>query len=379
MTSLSQSKPVKIFNIFCSPCLQINKGECSEHPRGCKYCKYCTDLGCDSNTCSLRMEDEDLISKYYENTQKYRIEGVPQEIVLAFERADDFYRRYLISKETKGLKGLVFLEKVQSILDASLPDPLPLKPMYRPKAQISIYFCSPCLQINKGECAEHPRGYKYCNYCTEPGCDSNTCPLRMEDEDLISEYYENTQKFCIEGVPQEIALAFERADDFYRRYLISKETFGLKGLAFLEKVQSILDSPLPDPLPLKPMYRPKAQISICLDCQDFRSSNGCYQCELHRNFKNVCLTCRNDGHPYQDCVKWKLAKNIFTSSKKHSDEVEEPARNTIVDTLIRLHIVKSLQMKGRNEGDEYELSRSNEQIIDDSIRDAFFDFQNNNF
>ena len=260
---------------------------------------------------------------------------------------------------------------------------------FKPQKNDKVYqiFCLPCLKIYDGGCIDHPQCDKYCNYCGERGCDFNICAERLEDEEQIFQFEESRKTDPEFPCPQVVALAYEKMDDMHQRCNILHEVKGLKGLQFLEKVKDILANPTypsyyvstavrrPDIIPTadESKINECKDISICLDCPNYVSRNGHQWCDIHKDMKNKCLTCRNSGHPYYDCALWISAKDTLFSSDPKDD-----AKKTIVNTLTRLYIVQTLKMKGthRCENDE---SCSNMQIIKNSKDYAESDFETGHY
>jgi hypothetical protein len=249
-------------------------------------------------------------------------------------------------------------------------------------------LCLPCLKIYGGGCSEHPQCDKYCNYCTESGCDFNICSERLEDEELIFQFEESRKTDPEFPCPQVVALAYEKINDMYQRGRILSEVKGLKGLQFLEKVKNVLENPIRESYSVPTIAHSntasstnyskknehKSDISICLDCPGYVSRKGNYWCDIHKEMKNRCLTCRNHGHIYYDCAMWISARDTLSSS----NEDKEDAKKIIIHSLTRLYIVQTLKMKGCQHA-KNDMSYSNMKIIENAIDNAFLTFESGRY
>jgi len=252
------------------------------------------------------------------------------------------------------------------------------RPTFKKVAKVYEILCLPCLKIYGGGCTDHTQCDKYCNYCTQSGCDFKICPERIDDEELIFEFEESRKTDPEFPCPQSVALAYESMNDMYKRGRILSEVKGLKGLQFLEKVKDILEDPDRPSYSVPTVRRPKTEerssdISICLDCPDYISRNGNYWCNVHKDMKNKCLTCRNHGHIYYDCAMWISARDtLFSAYDK--ENMQNDAKKIVINTLTRLHIVQTLKMKGCQHS-KNNVSCSNTQIIEKSVDNALSDFE----
>lgn len=240
-------------------------------------------------------------------------------------------------------------------------------------------LCIPCLEVYLGGCSDHPQGCKRCTYCTEDGCDFNTCPEREDDECLISEFEKAREQDKSFPCEQDVALAYERMDQMHQRLRILSGVKGLKGLEFLKKAKEILSDPQENPNPVRVKndeivsddknVSDEKNVSLCLDCTDFISCNKYYKCSEHSHLLNRCLSCRDEGHIYQNCDQWLHAKEIIASHGFYEPADIVWAECLIIHTLTRTYIIHSLKTKSQEDR-----RRTNFDIRNDAVRDAETDF-----
>lgn len=244
-------------------------------------------------------------------------------------------------------------------------------------------LCIPCLQICPGGCSEHLNGCKRCTYCTEEGCDFNTCPDREDDERLIFEFEEARKIDKSFPCEQIVALAYERMDQMHQRLRILTAVKGLKGLQFLEKAKEILSNPEENPNPVrldrvgqdsKEVKKYERDVTLCLDCNDFISCDTYYKCSKHSHLINRCLACRCEGHIYQNCYEWLDAKYVIQSTDNFEENSINASKNLIIDTLVRANIIFFLKTKSQEER-----WRTNVEIRDDAVYYANLDFNNGSY
>jgi len=240
------------------------------------------------------------------------------------------------------------------------------------------FLCFSCLTISTNVCFKHPHGCKYCTYCTEDGCDFNTCPERKYDEDLISKFEKAREQDKSFPCEQDVALAYESIDRMNKRLGILSAVKGLNGLKFLNKAKEILSDSHENPNPVRiknnEIVSYENNFSLCLDCTDFISCHKYHKCSKHSHLINKCLSCRAEGHIYQNCREWIHAKEIIASCDSYEPDHVDWAKYLIIDTLTRTYIIHSLKTKSQEER-----RRTNIQIRDDAVYDANTDFDNGRY